>query len=126
MKRIASIILAAAFLLVVAATASVCDNAPCEKVTNAVVGEDFTITLESNAGSTGYEWWTKFDPAYLTLVNSIEKVKEESSGMVGVPGEKSFTFNAKKAGSTEIILLQLQPWENGSIGARKIFPVIIA
>ncbi len=126
MKRIASIILAAAFLSIVAASASICDNAPCEKVINTVVGEDFVIALESNSGSTGYEWWTQFDPAYLTLVNSSDKVKEESSGMVGVPGEKSFAFNAKKAGSTEIILLQLQPWENGSIGTRKIFPVIIS
>jgi predicted secreted protein len=126
MKRFTGIILAAAFLSIVAASASICDNAPCENATNAKVGENFAISLESNTGSTGFEWWTQFDPAYLGLVNSSDKAKAESLGMVGVPGEKIFTFSAKKAGSTDVILLQLQPWENGTIGARKIFPINIS
>ncbi len=125
MMKIASIILTAAFLLIVAASANVCDNAPCENVTNAKVGEDFVITLPSNTGSTGFEWWTQFDPAYLALVNSSDKVME-SSGMVGVPGEKIFTFSPMKAGNTDLILLKLQPWENGTIGERKIFPIVIS
>jgi inhibitor of cysteine peptidase len=126
MKRIASIILAAAFFLIVAATASICDNAPCENTINAKIGEDFTITVKSNTGSTGFEWWTQFDPVYLTLVASSDKAGADNSGMVGVPGEKSFTFNAKKVGDTALILLELQPWENGTIGTRKIFPIIVS
>jgi len=45
--------------------------------------------------------------------------------MVGVPGKENFTFNTKKTGTTEVTMLLLQPWVNGTIGDRKIFPVNI-
>jgi predicted secreted protein len=124
MKRVASIILAAAFLSVVAAYASICDNAPCEKAINATVGENFTIPLQFHAG-TGFEWWTQFDPAFLALKESSENAKDSGSRMVGLPKEKAFTFNAKMSGKTDVIMLLLQPWENGTIAERKIFPVNI-
>jgi len=127
MNRPIAIVLAVAFFLVASASASgICDNAPCEKQINVSQGEDFTIPLESNAGSTGFDWWTQFDTEFLGLVKSVSKPGENPAGMVGVPGEMLFTFNAKKAGSTDVIMLRLQPWENGTIGAKKIFPVNIA
>lgn len=126
MSRLVSIVLATAFLCIAAASASsICDNAPCETPINVSVGENFTISMESNTGSTGFEWWAQFDTAYLTLVDSATDAGNQSSGMVGVPGMKHFTFNAKMAGNTDVIMLNLQPWENGTIGARKIFPVNI-
>jgi predicted secreted protein len=124
MKKVAHIILAVAFLSIAAASASICDNAPCEKTINATVGENFTITLQLYSG-TGFEWWTKFDPAYLNLVNSSEKAKDSGSVMVGVPRERILTFNAKMAGDTDVTMLLLQPWENSTIGERKIFPINI-
>lgn len=127
MNRLVKIILAVAFLSIAAASASsICDNAPCENPINVSVGENFTITQESNTGSTGFEWWLQFDPAYLSLVDTSTKMPNKSPGMVGVPGEKLFTFNAKAAGETDVIMLLLQPWENGTIGQRKIFPVSIS
>jgi hypothetical protein len=45
--------------------------------------------------------------------------------MVGAPREKVLTFSAKVAGNTDVTVLQLQPWENGTIGERRIFPVNI-
>ncbi len=126
MRKLVYATLAAAFLFIAAASASsICDNAPCEAAINVSVGEDFTIPLESNTGSTGYNWWTQFDTEYLDLVSSSVKAPESSTGMVGVPGEQLFTFHAKKAGNTDVIMLLLQPWENGSIGTREIFPVNI-
>ena len=104
---------------------SICDNAPCEKTINASIGKDFTISFESNAMSTGFEWWTKFDPEYLSLINETYLSGNASLRMVGVPGKQVFTFAAKKAGETYAIMLSLQPWENGTIGTRKIFPVVI-
>ena len=130
MKRLASIFLAAvaAILLALATTSagSVCDNAPCEKVINVLAGENFTIELESNAGSTGFGWWNQFDTEYLSLVDSSEQSGNAMSGEVGVPGKKLFVFNAKKPGSTDVIMLLLQPWKNSTIGERKIFPVNIS
>ena len=124
MKKVAHIILAVAFLSIAAASASICDNAPCEKTINATVGENFAISLPFYSG-TGFEWWAKFDPAYLNLVNSSEDVKDSGSAMVGVPQEVNLTFNAKMAGNTDVIMLLLQPWVNSTIAERKIFPVNI-
>jgi predicted secreted protein len=126
MSRLITVVLAAAFLCIAAASASsICDNAPCEMPVNISVGENFTIALESNTGSTGFEWWAQFDPEYLSLMSSATQAGNQSSGMVGVPGRKLFTFNAKMAGNTDVIMLSLQPWENGTIGTRLIFPVNI-
>ncbi len=126
MSRLITIVLTAAFLCIAAASASsICDNAPCESPINVSVGDNFTLALESNTGSTGFEWWAQFDPAYLSLVRSATEAGNQSPGMVGVPGMKLLTFNAKMAGNTDIILLSLQPWENGTIGTRKIFPINI-
>ena len=124
MKKVAHIILAVAFLSIAAASANICDNAPCEKTINATVGENFAITLPFYSG-TGFEWWANFDPAYLNLVNSSDEGKDSGSGMVGAPREKVLTFSAKMAGNTDVTMLQLQPWENSTIGERRIFPVNI-
>ncbi len=103
---------------------SICDNAPCEKTINASIGKDFTISFESNP-STGFEWWTEFDPQYLSLVNTSYVRGSASPGMAGVPGMEVFTFTPKKSGDTDVIMLSLQPWENGTIGTRKIIPIVI-
>jgi predicted secreted protein len=124
MSRVAYLILAAAFLSIIAASASICDNAPCENPINVTVGENFTISLQSHTG-TGFEWWTQFDPAYLALENLSENAKDSSSGMVGYQKEDVFTFETKMSGNTEVIMLLLNPWENGTIEERKIFPINI-
>lgn len=125
MNGMVKLLLAVAFLCIAAASASsICDTAPCEMPINISVGENFTIALESYTG-TGFDWWAQYDPEYLSLVRSSTEAGNQSSGMVGVPGRKLFTFNARMAGATDVIMLSLQPWENGTIGTRKIFPVNI-
>jgi predicted secreted protein len=130
MKRMASVFLASLaavlFALAIASAGSVCDNAPCEDAVNVSAGENFTIDLKSNAGSTGYEWWTQFDTEYLSLVSSSEQAGDAKPGWVGVPGKKVFVFNAKKSGSTDIIMLLIQPWENSTVAQRLIYPVNIS
>ncbi|MCJ7445487.1 MAG: protease inhibitor I42 family protein [Methanotrichaceae archaeon] len=121
------VILAMAMVLssvMVVSGTNICDNSPCESQINVTLGKEFAISLESNP-STGFEWWTKFDPDYLSLLNSTFVSGNEKSGMVGVPGTKVFTFNARSAGNTEVIMLLLRPWENGTIAERKIFPINI-
>ena len=41
------------------------------------------------------------------------------------PGKETFNFNARNGGKTEVIMLMLRPWENGTIAERKIFPINI-
>ena len=130
MKRLTSVFLAvAAAAVLLAAVAisagSVCDNAPCEDAVNVTAGENFTIELDSNAGSTGFSWWTQFDPDYLSLVASYEQSGNAKPGWVGVPGKKIFVFSAKKPGSTDVIMLLVRPWKNGTVAESKIFPVYI-
>jgi len=114
------------FALVIASAGSICDNAPCEEAVNVSASEDFTIELKSNAGSTGYEWWTHFDTEYLSLVSSFDQAGNAKPGWVGVPGKKIFVFNAKKPGSTDVIMLLVRPWENSTVAQRLIFPVNIS
>jgi len=110
-------------IMIVSGT-NICDNAPCEPQINASLEEEFTISLESNP-SAGFEWWTKFDPNYLSLLNSTFVTGHEKSGMLGVPGKETFTFNARSAGNTEAIMLLYRPWENGTVAECKIFPINI-
>jgi predicted secreted protein len=104
---------------------SVCDNAPCEPTINATVGEEFTISVSSNP-STGFGWWTQFDPQFVSLVGSDYAAGNASPGMVGVPGTEVFTFRAEAAGETDVYLLLLQPWVDGTIAEKQIYPVTIA
>ncbi len=122
MNRSLNILLTVAFFSIATASASICDNAPCENPINVSQGENFTISLESNPGSTGFNWWTQFDTGYLNLVDSTYTPGNQGE-MVGVPGKQVFTFNAKETGSTNVIMLYLQPWVNGTIGQEKIYPV---
>jgi len=94
---------------------SICDSALCENSINVSVGKDFTISLEANPGSTGFGWWTNFDTNYLSLVNSTFTPGSTGSGMIGEPGMEIFTFNAKRAGNTEVNMLLLRPWVNSTI-----------
>jgi predicted secreted protein len=124
MNQYVILALAIVFSSVMTVSGNICDNAPCEPQINASVGKEFAITLESNP-STGFEWWTKFNPKYLSILDSKFISGNEKTGMVGVPGKEMFSFNPRSAGSTEIIMLLLRPWENGTVAERKIFPINI-
>ena len=126
MKRyVISALALAISMIALALGSSVCDNAPCEPVINATMGEEFNITIPSNP-STGFEWWTEFDPQFLTLVGARSTQDNVSLEMVGVPENEVFTYRAVIPGETEVYLLLLQPWENGTIAQRLIYPVNIA
>lgn len=127
MGRYAIKLLALAFFLIGAVSASsICDNAPCEKAVNASLGKEFIVSVESNPMSTGFSWWTSFDPQYVDLVSDTYVSGNKSTLMVGVPGREVFTFVPKSTGDTVLTMLYLQPWENGTIGSRKIYPISIA
>jgi predicted secreted protein len=126
MNKPVTLVLAMVFSLVALVSAnSICDSAPCENSINVSVGKDFTISLNANPGSTGFDWWTNFDTHYLSLVNSTFIPGNAGSRMVGVSGAEIFTFNTKRAGNTEVNMLLLRPWVNGTIAESKLFQINI-
>ena len=126
MNKSVTLVLFVAFSMTALVSAnSIYDNVPHENQINASVEKDFTISLEANPGSTGFNWWTNFDTQYLSLVNSTFAPGNAGSGMVGVPGMEIFTFNAKRAGYTEVNMLLLRPWVNGTIVDSKLFQINI-
>jgi len=112
------------FSAVIASGANLCDNSPCEPQINTSLDDEFTISLESYS-ATGFSWYSDFDPNYLNLVNKTTISGNDQLGISGGLERTIFTFSSKSAGQTEIIVLLLRPWENGSIEERKIFPINI-
>ena len=108
----------------IACGTNICDNSPCEPQINSSLGSEFLIPLESYS-ATGFEWWTEFDPNYLSLINKTVITGNEQLGIVGGRERTMFTFSSKREGQTDIIMLLLAPWENGSIEERKIIPITI-
>ena len=126
MNKSVTLVLFVAFSMTALVSAnSIYDNAPHENQINVSVGKDFTISQEANPGSTGFNWWTNFDPDYLSLVNTTFIPGKAGSGMVGVPGMDIFIFNAKRAGNTEVNMLLLRPWVNGTIVKSELFRINI-
>jgi len=58
-------------------------------------------------------------------LNSTFISSNEKSRTVSVQGKKVLYFLATSAGNTEVIMLLLRPWENGTVAERKIFPINI-
>ena len=86
-------------------------------------GKQFNIVLDGNA-TTGYMWEASYDKAYLSLVKDEYKQNESKQGMVGVPGKHYFTFQALKAGKTEVTLNYKRAWEDSPIET-KVFNINI-
>lgn len=117
------LVLSLLLVLGLTCASSICDNADCEDPIEVNVGEEFTISLESNP-STGFAWWTDFEPANLTLTANAFIPGEVE--MLGAPGVQNFTFVAEEAGETYVFMLYLRPWVNGSIVDEKIYSIEIA
>lgn len=85
------------------------DNPDYDREVAARVGETFTITLQENA-TTGYRWAIDhFDADALESLESQAKYPQEQR--VGARGEATFSFRAKRAGSTDIALKYWRHWE---------------
>jgi inhibitor of cysteine peptidase len=91
---------------------------------SAAVGEQFTIKLEGNA-TTGFQWPSAFDAAYLKQVKSEYVVDKSKTGMVGVGGNQYFTFQALKAGSTEVKCTYERSFDKGKDAKYATFKVTI-
>ena len=83
-----------------------------------VVGGSVIVTLESNPGSTGFEWGSAeiSDETVLQQVDQRYEAPEEGS-MIGAPGKEIWTFKGLKKGESSISMEYSQPWEGGTKAA---------
>ena len=74
------------------------------------VGQDFTITLESNP-TTGYRWQLAqpLDGAVVTLVG--KEFKAPDTQHLGAGGREIWTFKAVGQGKTTVEMAYLRTWE---------------
>lgn len=93
------------------------------KVTLAV-GEELTLTLESNP-TTGYSWQLReLDSSVLALQGDVEYNSEAEEGVVGAGGVEIFRFTAEGPGRIMLSLQYLRPWEEG-IAPEEVYSVEI-
>ena len=117
------------FVFIILSTAAV--TFACQSVTetnehflNVGKGSDFTISLESNPGSTGYDWIVSaYDAKYLKLVSN--QFIQPIYMIPGAPGVRNFTFKAIKKGQTTIVLQYLRSWENCLPARKEIYHINI-
>lgn len=122
--RLISLFLLAGILLIVGCSAAPKEYTSADQSISAAVGEQFTIKLEGNA-TTGFQWTSAFDEAYLKQVKSEYVVDKSKTGMVGVGGNQYFTFQALKAGSTEVKCTYERSFDKGKDAKYATFKVTI-
>lgn len=87
------------------------------------VGQELTLTLESNA-TTGFAWEAAgLNTAILEQVGEPE-YKAPSSSLVGAGGVQVFRFKAKAAGQVELKLNYRRAWEK-DVPPAKTFAVTV-
>lgn len=101
-----------------------------DKVQNVAVGESFVITLDENP-TTGYVWAVEGQPELLVLqssdyVSDAPPHKPDRPMIVGAGGKRTFTFMAKKSGTTTLKLKHWRSWEgDASIVDTFSVPVLV-
>jgi inhibitor of cysteine peptidase len=80
------------------------------KTVSAKPGDTIVVSLEGNP-STGYTWVAKDLPSFLTQEGEPTFKQADSSGAVGAPGMVDISFKATAAGSGELKLDYVRPWE---------------
>jgi len=122
--KLVSLILVAGVLFIVGCSAAPKEYTSSDQAITAAVGDQFIIKLAGNA-TTGFQWTSTFDAAYLKQVKSEYVADQAKQGMVGVGGNQYFTFQTLKAGSTEIPCTYERSFEKGKDAKYATFKVTI-
>lgn len=79
------------------------------------VGDEFTLVLDSNV-TTGYQWQLgeALDESVVTLVGSEYEGPGGLVPAVGAGGQEVWTFKAVGAGTAQIPLVYVRPWEESA------------
>lgn len=90
----------------------------------AVVGDTFSITLDSNA-TTGYTWRVQHDAGPITMTG--QNYNAPTSGLMGAGGTETFNFKALAAGESELQFAYWREWEGEkSIIETKVYHVNVS
>lgn len=90
-------------------------NSPSNKIIVSQQNPTFTITLQSNPGSTGFSWQLlKYDTHLITLVGH-RYVAPKNKKLIGAPGYDVWTFQAntahyRVAQTGHIVMQYARPW----------------
>ena len=89
------------------------------------VGGSVIVTLDSNA-STGFQW-VLVNIGDETVLRNVANTYEapEDTGMVGVPGKETWTFDALKKGTSTIAMEYSQPWAGGTKAAETFDLIVV-
>lgn len=83
------------------------------------VGDVFQVRVETNPGSTGFDWYLAEMSRALLLNSDFEK---EPARVIGKPVHKTFTFKALKQGNGLIELNLLGPGAFGNVTESHSWP----
>ncbi len=95
-----------------------------DKVIKINAGNNFTITLDSNA-ATGYKWEiaNSLDVELVKLLDS--KYIPSKTDIVGAPGKEEWTFKAIKSGKAIISFNYARPWDKKTLSAQSDSYIVI-
>jgi inhibitor of cysteine peptidase len=81
-------------------------------------GELFDIAIESNTGSTGYQWTVNsVIPDGVVAQQGDPTTEAPTTEMPGAPGMTVFHFKALAAGTAQLVMLEQPPGDGGTPGA---------
>lgn len=90
----------------------------------AIVGDTFTITLDSNA-TTGYTWRVQHDTGPIRM--TARSYREPQASLLGAPGTETFTFEALAPGEAELQFAYWREWEGeNSVVETKVYHVNVS
>jgi inhibitor of cysteine peptidase len=96
-----------------------------DKPIEVAAGDAFRIVLESNP-STGYRWQLAEGQDETVVKQVHHRYRRPIVRRPGAPGHEFWRFQALKAGSAEIRMLYIRPWEKGAEPARTaVFKVTV-
>lgn len=82
------------------------------KTVTASAGQTLEVVLDANP-STGYTWTVASAPEFLKSEGEPTFASQAASGVVGAAGQQTLKFSVTAAGSGELSLSYLRPWESG-------------
>ena len=84
-----------------------------------VVGEEFKVALESNAG-TGYEWQCQLPNDPFILVDEPPEIAPVDTGVVGGRVRTIFVVHGKSVGTVKVSFVLVRPWEKNTAPAKAL------
>jgi len=100
-----------------------CEPLPATESIVVQVGDEFTVSLESNP-TTGFAWTlVEVLPDWLEQTDYQYKPSVHEPGMVGSGGIDEWTYRAKAAGATTLLYVYRQPWISKEVPPEKTYSV---